>query len=182
MERYVARPSEGDKDWIALNHFWRARENVKGVRTGKLDLGCRERMMHPGKDGQLSLQRHIVVLLVALAVATAPLGAAVAGTRLAEHGATDLSAATPARSDMSGMADMADCEKMMGKSGSADCRCCDPQKACPPEACLAKCYKVFGDLPRPLLARLFVAQRFDAAEPDRPPKRSIRPDTPPPRT
>ena len=164
-----------------FNHAGDTREIVNVNRTAPLDLGRQERMMVRGRHGQLSLRRYIVALLVALAVATAPLGAAVAGTRLAEHGATDLSAATPARSDMSGMADMADCEKMMGKSGSADCPCCDPQKACPPEACLAKCYKVFGDLPRPLLARLFVVRRFDAAEPDRPPKRSIRPETPPPR-
>jgi len=128
------------------------------------------------------LQRLIVVLLVALAVATAPLGAAFAGPHLTKHGGTDHGAATPAHPDMSGLAETTDCDKTMGKSGTADCPCCDPQKACPPEACLAKCYKFFGDLPRPLLVRLFVAQRFDAAEPDRPPKRSIRPDTPPPRT
>ncbi len=133
----------------------------------------------------MSLRRHIVVLLVALAVATAPLGAAVAGTRLAEHGATDFSAGTPARSDMSGMsgmADMTDCEKMMGKSSSSDCPCCDPQKSCPPEACLAKCYKIFGDLPRPPLIVVRGAQSLERADPDRPPKRSIRPETPPPRT
>ncbi len=135
-----------------------------------------------GRHGRVSLQRLIIVLLVALAVATAPLGSALAGPHLTQHGATDHRAAALAPHDMSGMVGMTDCEKMMEKSGSADCPCCDPQKACPPEACLAKCYKIFGNLPRPLLVSLLVAQRFDAAEPDRPPKRSIRPETPPPRT
>lgn len=130
----------------------------------------------------MSLLRLIVVLLVALAVASAPLGAALAGPHLAKHGATDQKAATPAPPDMSGMAAMADCEKMMGKSGSTDCPCCGTGKSCPPEACLAKCFKIFGDLPRPPLWRLFVAQHYDAVEQDRTPKRSIRPQTPPPRT
>ena len=83
---------------------------------------------------------------------------------------------------MSDMAEMTDCAKMMGKSGTSDCPCCDAQKSCPPEACLAKCYKIFGDLPRPAVVRQLVAQNLVAAEPDRPPKRSIPPATPPPRT
>ncbi len=130
----------------------------------------------------MSLQRLIIVLLVALAVASAPLGAALAGLHLAKHGATDQRAATPEHHDMSDMAEMADCEKIMGKSGSSDCPCCDPEKSCLTETCLAKCYKIFGDLPRPLLVRLLVTQTHEPAEQGQPPKRSIRPQTPPPRT
>lgn len=129
----------------------------------------------------MSLQRIIVVLLVALAVASAPLGAALAGPHLAKHGAADHGVAAIDPPETSGIVEMADCEKMMAKSATSDCPCCDPQKACPPEACLAKCYKIFGDLPDPPLLRLLVAQTHDAAEPNRPPKRSIRPQTPPPR-
>lgn len=138
--------------------------------------------MSDGRLGPVSLQRLIVVLLVAVAVASAPLGAALARAHLTMYEVTDHGAKPPAPHDMPGMADMADCAKMMGKSSSADCPCCDPQKACPPEACLAKCYKIFGDLPHPLLVRLRAAQTHESAEPDRPPKRSIRPETPPPRT
>ncbi len=130
----------------------------------------------------MSLLRLVVVLLVALAVVSAPLGSALAGPHLAKHGATDQSAATPEHHDMSDMAEMTDCEKMMGKSDSSDCPCCDTGKSCPPEACLAKCYKIFGDLPRPPLVRLLVARSPVSAAPDRPPKRSIPPATPPPRT
>lgn len=129
----------------------------------------------------MSLQRLIVVLLVALAVASAPIGAALAGPHLQKQGAADRSEAAPAEPVNSVMAEMTDCEKMAGKPSSADCPCCDPQTSCPPEACLAKCYKIFGDLPDPPLMRLMVALAHEIAEPDRPPKRSIRPQTPPPR-
>ena len=130
----------------------------------------------------MPLHRLIVILLVALAVAIAPLGAALAGPHLAKHEATDQRADTPAPPDMSGMAAMADCKKMMGKSGASDCPCCDTGKSCPPEACVAKCFKIFGDLHRPPLWRLFVAQHYAVAPQDRMPKRSIQPQTPPPRT
>lgn len=155
---------------------------MNGISISGVDQPREVQMMRIWRSDPVYVRRLIVVLLVALAVGAAPLGAALAGSHLAAYGTADRDAAVPADPDMSSVAGLTDCDKMMGTSGAADCPCCDPQKACPPEACLAKCYKVFGDLPRPLLVSLFVAQRFDAAEPDRPPKRSVRPDTPPPRT
>lgn len=130
----------------------------------------------------MSLHRFIVVLLVVLAVACAPIGAALAGLHFTEHGVADHSAATPDATDMSNMPEMTDCDRMKGKSGAADCPSCDPQKSCPPENCAAKCFKIFGTLPLERLLDGPIAEHRRSAGPLVPPDWSRAPPPPPPRT
>ncbi len=130
----------------------------------------------------MSLQRFIVVLLVVLAVASAPISAALAGPHLAKHGATDQSASMFGPPDMSSMAEMTDCDRMMGKSGPADCPDCDPGKSCPLENCAAKCFKIFGALPLDRLLHGSIVGHRRSAGLLEPPDWSRAPPPPPPRT
>lgn len=132
-------------------------------------------------------QRAIIVVLVALAVAIAPLGAALAGPHLAatqaEGRAPVMHAPGAATStDPVGHAEMADCEKMMGASGKSDCPCGGTDKSCSPEYCAAKCFKIFGALPLERLLHGRIAGHRRSAGQLQPTDWSRAPPPPPPRT
>lgn len=76
--------------------------------------------------------RLIIAMLIAISVAVAPAGAALASL------APPVALATDA---------MPDCGE---KAAAPDCKCCDAQAACPPAACALKCFKLVG-LAQPLL-------------------------------
>ena len=91
-------------------------------------------------------------------------------------------AAEMALSHAGDMAGMDDCEKMGQQPGKHDCPCCDTGKACPPELCLTKCFKLIGTVDLPKAARVMASMSLRPVDPDRPPDRSYAPQPPPPRT
>ena len=121
----------------------------------------------------LILLRPILLALIALSLATAPIGAAIAQRHARQ--------ASPAAA-----VEMVDCAKMIAHkseptSSSNDCPCCDTKAACPPELCLTKCFKVFSVTVAPEALRSMVAMVLGRAEPLRPPDWSSGPLPPPPR-
>ncbi len=105
------------------------------------------------------MYRSLIALLVALAVATAPIGVALAAA------------------NASGKIAMHDCH---GKK-TVDHSCCDKMSSAP-DACGFKCCKLIGMIVSlPLLAspRYFLPE---AAEVQKPPDRLPRPPPPPPRS
>jgi hypothetical protein len=126
----------------------------------------------------------IVALLIGLAIAISPVGAAWTSVKTVTSGHTvvvDVSAAATA--------DMTDCEKMMRAAGhqgqtttgKGDCACCDTQNACPPDLCVFKCFKVFSSFVTPSVGRALDSLRFLRDKPDRPPDWIDSPQPPPPR-
>jgi hypothetical protein len=128
--------------------------------------------------------RTIVALLIGLAIAISPVGAAWASIKTVTSGhsvTVDTSAAATA--------DMTDCEKMMRaagqpgqpSTGKGNCPCCDTQNGCPPDLCFFKCFKVFGAFVTPNVVRALASLRFLRDKPDRPPDWIDSPQPPPPR-
>jgi hypothetical protein len=102
----------------------------------------------------------ILAVLVALALALAPLGAGLgAGAGQA-------------------MAGMEDCDH--GDKGG--CPCCDAPAQCPPDLCLAKCFKLVAEIVQPALMFAARERLGDADCPLRPPDSRKPPDPPPPRS
>lgn len=123
--------------------------------------------------------RTIVAVLIALAMAVAPMGSASASMRTvapASHAAHVAEAPDTAAMDMTG------CEKTIQQSGTGDCACCDTKSACPPELCLFKCFKVFSGIVTPAAVRVLTSLRLVPGEPHRPPDWIDSPQPPPPRT
>jgi hypothetical protein len=122
--------------------------------------------------------RTIIALMIALAVAITPVGAASATVaRHTANSATGPHAATA-------MADMDDCAKSMAglDKQKGDCPCCESKSTCPPELCPLKLYKVFVTLePSPLVVHPMVDQ-FSMRATKRPPDWLSAPQPPPPRT
>ena len=124
--------------------------------------------------------RTIVSVLIALAIAVAPFGAATAAARsvaAASHDAL-VGQAVPAPA-----IDMADCDKRMGgETSDPDCACCDPKGACPPQFCPLKTFKVFaGWLSRESIDRMS-SSRFVRTPQPQPPDWITAPLPPPPKT
>src|SRR5688572_12484967 len=118
-----------------------------------------EGLRSPGAN-RVALRDTLLVILIAVALALAPLGAVLAA-----------SASQP-------MAGMEDCQH--GDDGG--CPCCDTPAQCPPDLCLAKCFKFVAEAVQPALIRV-VGARFCGADcPPRPPDSGDPPDPPPPRT
>jgi hypothetical protein len=132
----------------------------------------------------LSLLRTIFAFLIALSLATTPVGAAMAASFMATNSAHgDMPGMAADMSDMAGMDDCAKMRQSADNSGSkSDCTCCDTKSKCPPDLCLSKCFKVLGDLVRPEVVRPPVVQLRHAEGPLKPPDRSWAPQPPPPRT
>ena len=107
----------------------------------------------------MALYRVVFAGLIALGLALAPIGAALA----AGH-----AMAKPA---------MEDCHGKPAKN----CPCCDTAN-CSTELCLVKCYKLLGTMPgTPVLLALAIVLD-EPADPQEPPNRSLRPHPPPPRS
>lgn len=132
----------------------------------------------------LPLYRAMISVLVAVAILLTPLAAAWAGgakgvgvpmlhtvPHAVEHEGT---------SDVSGMEDCA--SMMKGKADADDCACCDKDRACPPQLCLAKCFQLVSLTEQSRSAARLVATQFRPTTPSRPPDWSDQPQPPPPRT
>jgi hypothetical protein len=105
------------------------------------------------------MYRIVLAALIALAVALAPIGSALAASAALAKAA------------------MADCHGKAAKDHS----CCDAMAKCP-DACGIKCCKLMGivaDLP-PVVATADVA--LEMIDPQKPPDWQLRPRPPPPRT
>jgi hypothetical protein len=114
----------------------------------------------------LAVRRLLLALLIAVGVTLAPVGAAMAA--LAEASA--------------GMTDMPDCPSK-AKQTSTDCGCCDTKAApCQADFCLAKCFKLNGEIVRSAASLQWARAAFVTAAPTRPPDSWPEPDARPPRT
>jgi hypothetical protein len=108
----------------------------------------------------VGLRDTLLVVLVAVALAWAPLGAVLAA-----------SASQP-------MAGMEDCDH----DDKGGCPCCDTPAQCPPDLCLAKCFKLVAEIVQPALVCAAAERLGDADCPLRPPNSREPPDPPPPRS
>jgi hypothetical protein len=128
--------------------------------------------------------RTIVGLLIGLAIAISPVGAAWASIKTVNS-----SHSVVAETGAAATVGMTDCDKMMRAAGhrgqqvadNGDCPCCDTQNACPPDLCVFKCFKVFGTFVTPSVLRALASLRFQRDKPDRPPDWIDSPQPPPPR-
>jgi len=132
----------------------------------------------------LHLYRAILSALVAVAIVFAPMAAVWAGgakgmgvamahtTSHAVEG-EDSAAASP----------MEDCASMMKNAANADdCPCCNKDKACPPQLCMAKCFQILGLAQQSMSVAGLVTAQFRPSAPAHPPDWSDQPQPPPPRT
>jgi hypothetical protein len=133
----------------------------------------------------LKLVRAIVALLVGLAIAFSPVGAAWASIKVNATPSQHVVGAV-ATSDAAATAGMTDCEKMMRAAGQStsksDCLCCEDKNACPPDLCVFKCFKIFGTTALSKVAVQLAPLQFQPDKPDRPPDWISAPQPPPPRT
>lgn len=120
--------------------------------------------------------RTIVAVLIALAIAVSPMGSVSARTVAPASQATHAVDAA----NMAAM-EVTDCAKMMHEDTKHDCPCCDTDKACSPDLCLLKCFKVFGQIDAPQVVSALNALRLHPGDPQRPPDWADSPQPPPPR-
>lgn len=130
----------------------------------------------------MPLYRAMLSVLVAVAIIFAPMATAWAG------GAKGVAMAHTVSHTVDGeeivaAAPMEDCASMMkGTAGTHDCACCDKDKTCPHQFCMAKCFQFVGLVEQwPSVARLVTALLRPTA-PEHPPDWSDQPQPPPPRT
>jgi len=114
----------------------------------------------------LAVRRFLLALLVAVGVTLAPVGAAMAAL---------------AQAQTSSMADMPDCPSR-AKQTTKDCGCCDTKAPCQGEFCLAKCFKLSGEITKSAILLDWSKAAFVAAAPSRPPDSWPEPEARPPRT
>lgn len=113
----------------------------------------------------MAVHRLLLAVLLAIGVALAPIGAAMAAAKQAEAAA---------------MADMPDCPSK-AKQTSKDCGCCDTKAPCQTEFCLAKCFKLNGEIVKSAISLQWSKAAFVAAAPSRPPDSWPEPQRRPPR-
>lgn len=113
----------------------------------------------------MALHRLLLALLIAASVTLAPVGAAMA---------------TVAQTQATSMADMPDCPNSTPQAAK-DCGCCDTKAPCQADLCLAKCFKLNGEIAGSAGAQRWVKPAFTATVPARPPDSWPEPDAPPPR-
>jgi len=132
----------------------------------------------------LSLFRSMLSVVVAVAIAFAPMatawagGAKVMGTampHMAHHAGEDEGSAA--------VAPMEDCALMLkGAANAVNCPCCDKDNACTPQFCMAKCFQLLGMAMQSGPVAALVLARLRPTVPARPPDWSAQPQPPPPRT
>jgi len=130
----------------------------------------------------LHLYRTMLSALIAVAILFAPMTAAWAGGAKGKGAAM---AHTPPHlvegKDVA--TTMEDCASMMkGTASTDDCPCCDEDKSCPPQLCMAKCFQFLGlaQQLRPVVHLVTALLRPTA--PAHPPDWSDQPQPPPPRS
>ena len=132
----------------------------------------------------MRLYRAILSTLVAVAIVFAPMTAAWAGGAKG-MGAAMAHTVADATEGEAGVAasPMEDCASMMKvAAGTDDCPCCDEDKACPPQLCMAKCFQFLGlvQQSRPIVR--LVTTHYRPTTPAHPPDWLDQPQPPPPRT
>lgn len=129
----------------------------------------------------LHLYRAILSALVAVAIVLAPTGAAWAGG--AKMTAAAMAHTTSHLVGSEAASPMEDCASMMkGAAGTADCPCCEKDKACSPQLCMAKCFQFQGLLQQSRPFVRLVTAVFRPTTSAHPPDWSDQPQPPPPRT
>jgi hypothetical protein len=133
----------------------------------------------------LHLYRAMLSALVAVAVILAPMAA-----EWAARGAKGMGVAMAHTishvvegEDSAAASPKEDCASMMKGAASADeCPCCDKDKTCPPQFCIAKCFQFLGlaHQSQPIVDLATALLRPSTAA--HPPDRSDQPQPPPPRT
>jgi len=132
----------------------------------------------------LHLYRAILSALVAVAIVFAPMTAAWAGGAKGVDVAMSHTAAHTIEGENSvAVSPMEDCASMMkGAAGTADCPCCDEDKACPPQFCMAKCFQFLGLAQQSRTVVRLVTAHYRPTTTAHPPDWSDQPQPPPPRT
>ncbi|MBN9280260.1 MAG: hypothetical protein J0I57_21895, partial [Hyphomicrobium sp.] len=102
----------------------------------------------------LVVHRFLLALLIALAVTLAPISAAMA--------------AAATHSNSAQMADMPDCPSK-AKQTTKDCSCCDTKAPCQGDLCLAKCFKLNGEIANSVVLIDQPDVAFFKAPPGKPP-------------
>ena len=115
----------------------------------------------------MAVHRILLALLMAASVTLAPIGSAMAAS---------------AQADSVAMADMPDCPSKAAKQTSKDCGCCDTKAPCQSDLCLAKCFKLNGEIIKSAVLLDLSEAAFVTTVPARPPDGWPEPRKPPPRT
>ena len=136
----------------------------------------------------MAILRHMFYALVAVAISLAPIVPALATLAKTSSAPGTISHAHASHMvdggvDGGGATPMERCASMMkGAAGAHDCACCDKDKTCPHQFCMAKCFQFIGLVEQwPSVARLVTAMLRPTA-PEHPPDWSDQPQPPPPRT
>jgi hypothetical protein len=114
----------------------------------------------------LVVHRFLLALLIAVGVTLAPVATAMAAS---------------AQLASAAMADMPDCPSK-AKQTSKDCGCCDTKAPCQSDVCLAKCFKLNGEVVKSAVVLHGSEAAFLEAAPSRPPDGWPEPQARPPRT
>ena len=114
----------------------------------------------------MAVHRFLFALLIAVGVALAPVGAAMAALTQAQT---------------SSMADMPDCSSKANQT-SKDCGCCDTEAPCQSDLCLAKAFKLNGEIVKSAISFQWSEAAFVGAASARPPDSWPEPEARPPRT
>lgn len=132
----------------------------------------------------MRLHRAILFVLLAVAIVFAQMAAAWAGGAKGMGAAMGHTAAHATEGEAGvAVSPMEDCASMMkGAAGKADCPCCDEDKACPPQFCMAKCFQFLGLVHQSRPVARLVTAVFRPTTPEHPPDWSDQPQLPPPRT
>ncbi|PPD29747.1 MAG: hypothetical protein CTY20_05395 [Hyphomicrobium sp.] len=132
----------------------------------------------------MSWFRRFLSALLSIAILVAPMAAAWAGGArgmgvVMSHTAADMVEGE----DSAAAAPMEDCASMMkGMAGTDDCPCCDKDKVCPPQFCMAKCFQFLGLAQQSRPVARTVTALFTPTTAAHPPDWSDQPQPPPPRT
>ncbi|MFM9848049.1 MAG: hypothetical protein ACKVP3_12920 [Hyphomicrobiaceae bacterium] len=89
--------------------------------------------------------------------------------------------AASAQADSAAMMDMPDCPSKAAKQASKDCGCCDAKAPCQGDLCLAKCFKLNGEIIKSAVLIDLSEAAFLTAVPTRTPDSWPEPQKRPPR-
>lgn len=114
----------------------------------------------------MALYRILIAAVVALGLAVAPIGAALAASQM-----------SPKHAKM-------DCHGKAVQDGkiAKDCPCCDTKATCSGDACGLKCHKLQATLATATQVLAFVLVLGPLADPQKPPDWRSSPQPPPPRS
>lgn len=122
-------------------------------------------------------------LCVALAIIIAPIASAQAQLQVVKTSQTVTVVAETAEAllDVATANAMDDCANMKRTGKGIDCLCCDTDKACPPQFCMANCFQFLGLVQQSGPVANAGTVMLRPAAPAHPPDWSDQPQPPPPR-